>query len=140
MEEVMAKSKKYKAEKQHQREEDLNETEALDNQFKALIEGRLMAGLLKPKGEKGLTPKGKGDDPEGAAFDVMRRELVFDAKAKVGGCTYCQLLSAQVLQAQVLVTIAITSHWRTCGIGSLACSGLSCWPAVAVAFYLWTCW
>lgn len=84
MEEVMAKSKKYKAEKQHQREEDLNETEALDTQFKELMEGRFMAGLLQPKGEKGAAPKGKGDDPEGAAFDVMRRELVFDAKAKVG--------------------------------------------------------
>ena len=44
MEEVMAKSKKYKAEKQHQREEDLNETEALDNEFRALMEGRFMAG------------------------------------------------------------------------------------------------
>lgn len=79
----MAKSKKYKAEKQHQREEDLNETEALDNQFQALMEGRLMAGLLRPKGQKGGAPKGKGDDPEGAAFDVMRRELIFDSKAKV---------------------------------------------------------
>ena len=89
MEEVMAKSKKYKAEKQHQREEDLNETEALDNQFKALMEGRLMAGLLRPKGEKGAAPKGKGNDPEGAAFDFMRRELVFDAKAKV--CAHIML-------------------------------------------------
>lgn len=79
----MAKSKKYKAEKQHQREEDLNETEALDNQFQALMEGRLMAGLLRPKGQKGGASKGKGDDPERAAFDVMRRELIFDAKAKV---------------------------------------------------------
>ena len=88
----MAKSKKYKAEKQHQREEDLNETEALDNQFKVLMEGRFMAGLLRPKGEKGA-PKGKGDDPEGAAFDVMRRELVFDAKAKVRATMYRVFMS-----------------------------------------------
>ena len=82
----MAKSKKYKAEKQHQREEDLNETEALDNQFKALMEGRLMAGMVRPKGEKAKTPQGKGDDPDGAAFDLMRRELVFDSKAQVCCC------------------------------------------------------
>ena len=99
MEEVMAKSKKYKAEKQHQREEDLNETEALDNQFKELMEGRFMAGLLRPKGEKGgVVPKGKGDDPEGAAFDVMRRELVFDAKAKVGYRT-CLLETAAITES-----------------------------------------
>ena len=42
-----------------------------------------MAGMVRPKGEKGQVAKGKADDPEGAAFDVMRRELVFDAKAKV---------------------------------------------------------
>ncbi len=83
MEEVMAKSKKFKAEKQHQREEDLNETEALDNKFKELMEGRMMAGMVRPKGEKDNAVKGKSEDPEGAAFDVMRRELVFDAKAKV---------------------------------------------------------
>ena len=79
----MAKSKKYKAEKQHQREEDLNETEALDNQFKAILEGQLMTGMVRPKGQKRATSEGKADDPEGSAFDVMRRELVFDAKAKV---------------------------------------------------------
>ncbi|DBA90017.1 TPA: hypothetical protein ACH3X2_004286 [Trebouxia sp. C0005] len=84
MEEVMAKSKKFKAEKQHQREEDLNETEALDSKFKELMEGRLMAGMVRPKGEKGNAVKGRSEDPEGAAFDIMRRELVFDAKAKVG--------------------------------------------------------
>lgn len=86
MEEVMAKSKKFKAEKQQQREEDLNETEALDNQFKALQGARLMTGLLRPKGKQGLKP-GKDTDPLGAAFDVMRRELVFDAKAKVRSVT-----------------------------------------------------
>lgn len=85
----MAKSKKYKAEKQHQREEDLNETEALDNQFKELMEGRFMAGMVRPKGEKGSAAKGKSEDPEGAAFDVMRRELVFDAKAKVTRLSSC---------------------------------------------------
>ena len=83
MEEVMAKSKKFKAEKQHQREEDLNETEALDNKFKELMEGRIIAGMVRPKGERGNAVKGRSEDPEGAAFDVMRRELVFDAKAKV---------------------------------------------------------
>lgn len=106
MEEVMAKSKKYKAEKQHQREEDLNETEALDNQFQALMEGRLMAGLLRPKGEKGGAAKGKGDDPEGAAFDVMRRELAFDAKAKV--CIHSVL---GCLQHGSCVRMNTRRHW-----------------------------
>ena len=53
--------------------------------------------MVRPKGEKGEVPKGKGADPEGAAFDVMRRELVFDAKAKVHNTlrfTPCTLLSA----------------------------------------------
>lgn len=82
MEEVMAKSKKFKAERQLQREDDLNETEVLDNQFKALQGERLMAGLLRPTGKQAPRP-GKDTDPLGAVFDVMRRELVFDAKAKV---------------------------------------------------------
>ncbi len=93
MEEVMAKSKKFKAEKQHQREEDLNETEALDNKFKELMEGRIMAGMVRPKGEKGNAAKGRSEDPEGAAFDVMRRELVFDAKAKVYQVLCCHVVS-----------------------------------------------
>ncbi len=90
----MAKSKMYKAEKQHQREEDLNETEALDNQFKELMEGRILAGLVRPKGEKGKTPKGKSEDPNEVAFDVMRRELVFDAKAKVNQADLSQTVSS----------------------------------------------
>ena len=93
----MAKSKKYKAEKQHQREEDLNETEALDNQFKVLMEGRLMAGMVRPKGEKVKPPKGKGDDPDGAAFDVMRRELVFDSKAQVRYVCFAALFAASCI-------------------------------------------
>ena len=91
MEEVMAKSKKFKAEMQHQREEDLNETEALDNKFKELMEGRIVAGMVRPKGEKGNAVKGRSEDPEGAAFDVMRRELVFDAKAKVYQVLCCHV-------------------------------------------------
>ena len=83
MEEVMAKSKKFKAEKQHQREEDLNETEALDNKFKELLEGRTIAGMTRLKAENGKAATGKSKDPDEAAFDMMRRELVFDAKAKV---------------------------------------------------------
>lgn len=97
MEEVMAKSKKFKADKQHQREEDLNETETLDNQFKELLEGRFMAGMVRPKGDKGKSLNGASVDPGEAAFDVMRRELVFDAKAKVilinTSCTEVQQLT-----------------------------------------------
>ena len=100
----MAKSKKYKAEKQHQREEDLNETEALDNQFKALMEGRLLAGLVRPKGEKAKGPKGRAEDPESAANDNKRLELVFDSKAKV----YCSLAkSAKLLILSFLHSAAV---------------------------------
>lgn len=89
----MAKSKTFRAEAQQQREEDLNETEALDKQFKALQSARLMARLARPPGKQARPTK--DEDPLGAAFDVMRRELVFDAKAKVG--SLLQVLACDML-------------------------------------------
>lgn len=52
MEELIAKSKSFKAEKQKQRDEDLEETEALDEQFRGLLEGQALLRLMKPKGSK----------------------------------------------------------------------------------------
>ncbi|KAK9815549.1 hypothetical protein WJX72_005610 [[Myrmecia] bisecta] len=84
MEEVMAKSKAYKAEKQQQREEDLTATEALDQDFKQLVQAGGLARLVRPKGAKGDKSLDAKAAPEDAAYDRMRRELVFEAKAKVG--------------------------------------------------------
>lgn len=52
MEELIAKSKKSKAERQQQREEDLAQTEALDATFRELLGGAALQGILRPKGEK----------------------------------------------------------------------------------------
>ena len=105
----MAKSKKFKAEKQLQREDDLNETEALDNQYKALQGERLKAGLLRPKGKQDRLRPGKDTDPLGAAFDVMRRELVFDAKAKVHSMLSVAAIS-MVAVAQPICAVAAISE------------------------------
>lgn len=50
MEEVIAKSKMYKAMKAKQKEEDEQEMEELDQEFTQLVQSRHMAGLLKPPG------------------------------------------------------------------------------------------
>ena len=52
MAEIMAKSKAFKAEKQRQRDEDADETDALDGQFKALLGDPALLGLMRKKGEK----------------------------------------------------------------------------------------
>ena len=81
MEEIIAKSKKHKAEKAKQRDADLDATEALDRDLAELMKGRVLQGLIRPKGVK---PKfAEPVAGEDAAFDVARRELVFEAKAKV---------------------------------------------------------
>lgn len=81
----MAKSKAFKAAKQQQREEDLTQTEALDDSFAALMQGGALAGMLKPGGRKQreagaqLQPAETAD----AAYDRLRRELVYEPKGKV---------------------------------------------------------
>ncbi|CAL8463440.1 g2974 [Coccomyxa elongata] len=87
MEELIAKSKAFKAAKSQQRDEDLEATEALDTKLASLLESGSLAGLVKPKGarhnrkvaEKDAAPQ-HGDDTE---FDRFRRELVFEAKGQV---------------------------------------------------------
>lgn len=52
MEEIIAKSKKGKAERQTQREDDLRATEELDATFTDLLQGASLATMLRAKGEK----------------------------------------------------------------------------------------
>ena len=81
----MAKSKAFKAAKQRQREEDLAETEALDSTFTSLMQGGALAGMLKTKGkrEPAGERQGAASEPGDAAYDRLRRELVYEPKGKV---------------------------------------------------------
>ena len=83
MEEIMAKSKAFRAEKGQQREADLDATEALDADLAQLMQGGALQGLVKPKGTKHSVTSAKDLTAEDAAYDRARRELVFEAKAKV---------------------------------------------------------
>ena len=84
MEEIIAKSKMHKAMKSQQKEEDIAETEALDEAFKALAQGGSLAGLMRPKGAKAFDPKGAPVDDSDRKFDVLTKELIFEAKAQPG--------------------------------------------------------
>ncbi|KAK9825822.1 hypothetical protein WJX74_010755 [Apatococcus lobatus] len=84
MEEVMAKSKAFKAVKQQQREEDLTATDALDAQFQELLEAGNAGLQFKAPGSRQDRPAPGSIEPQDAAYDRMRRELVFEAKAQGG--------------------------------------------------------
>lgn len=81
MEEIIAKSKKAKAEKTKQREADLDAVDELDKNLAELVKQKSFQSLIRAKGQK-AKDAGRAD-PIDAAFDIARRELVFDAKAKV---------------------------------------------------------
>ncbi len=84
MEEIIAKSKAGKAEKRMAREDDLDETMALDKQLKELMAGGGLAPLMRPSGRRGAGPAAAvavGEDD--AAFDRIRRELVHDRRGTV---------------------------------------------------------
>ncbi len=83
MQEVMAKSKAFKAAKQQQREEDLSATDALDADFKQLLEAGDLGLQFKAPGSRQDRPAPGSLDPQDMAYDRMRRELVFEAKAQV---------------------------------------------------------
>ena len=85
----MAKSKKARAEKTKQREADLDAVDELDKDLAELMEHKSFQSLIRSKGQKVKDASKAG--PTDAAFDIARRELVFDAKAKV-------ILSADQLQ------------------------------------------
>ena len=91
MEELIAKSKSFKAEKQKQRDEDLEETEALDEQFKGLLEGQALLRLMKPKGSKASTA---GTDSQVSKLYV---KPLGDKGAPVVHCqSACRLLKASI--------------------------------------------
>lgn len=81
MAEIIAKSKKARFEKTKQREEDLDAVDKLDENLAELVKNESFRSLIRPKGAK---PKASATtDPNDAAFDIARRELIFEAKAKV---------------------------------------------------------
>ncbi|GIL77894.1 hypothetical protein Vretimale_6572 [Volvox reticuliferus] len=86
MEEIIAKSRMYRALKAKQREEDEAALEAINEEFKELVRSAGLASLVKAPGEnKGL--KVKADNPEDAAYDVAARELAFESKGAAGDRT-----------------------------------------------------
>lgn len=50
MEEIIAKSKAYKAMKQKQKEDDLEEMDKLDKDYRDLLSTKALASYVKPKG------------------------------------------------------------------------------------------
>ena len=84
MEEVIAKSKMYKALKAKQREDDLGETDALDMAWKEISQSA--AGLMRPKGSRAEAQAESKAlmSEEDKKFDALARELVFEAKAHAG--------------------------------------------------------
>ena len=87
MEEVMAKSKAFKAAKSQQRDEDLEATEALDTNFTSLVAAGGLAGLVTPTGArdagKGADTRAAPQEGDDAEFDRFRHELIFEAKGQV---------------------------------------------------------
>jgi len=84
MEEIIAKSKMHKALKSQQKEEDIVATEKLDDAWKELSQGGLLAGLLRPKGASKDELKSMTVDESDRAFDMLTKELIFEAKAQPG--------------------------------------------------------
>jgi len=86
MEEVIAKSKMYKAMKSKQREEDMEETDALDLAWQQLAGQGGMGEMMRAKGSRYETNE-EGKRMMTAAdrtYDALARELVFEAKAQAG--------------------------------------------------------
>ena len=77
MEEIIAKSKKAKFERQHQKEKTLEATEDVDAQWKKLLVEGAMTSKKKP-GEGDGTAKREPDD-----YDKWLREMKFDARGAV---------------------------------------------------------
>ena len=86
MEEVIAKSKMFKAMKSKQREEDMEETDALDLAWRQLSQTNAAATLLRPKGSRYETNAASKAlmSQEDKTYDTLARELVFEAKAQAG--------------------------------------------------------
>ncbi len=86
MEELIAKSKAGKAERQMQKEEDLTATDILDASFEGLLQAGQLTALMKVKGarhDRQAAQNAQPQDDGDAEFDRMRRELAFESRAKV---------------------------------------------------------
>lgn len=88
MEEVIAKSKMFKAMKAKQKEGDLEATDALDEAWRNLSQQNV-SDMMRPKGSRyEETKKSKSMmSEEDKKFDALTRELVFEAKAHAGDRT-----------------------------------------------------
>ena len=101
----MAKSKAFKAMRQQQREEDLNQTEALDDSFSALLQGGALAGMLNVKGRKDNRKQPVPlVEPGDAAYDRLRRELTFEPKGKVSVAWQATCLSPHLMAHETIAT------------------------------------
>ena len=88
MEEVIAKSKMFKAMKAKEKEGDLEATAALDDAWKEISQNQL-AGMVRPTGsrvEENMKSKALMTEDD-RKFDAITRELVFEAKAQAGDRT-----------------------------------------------------
>lgn len=85
MEEVIAKSKMFKAMKAKQKEGDLEATDALDEAWRNLSQ-QDVSDMMRPKGSRyDENKKSKSMmSEEDRKFDALTRELVFEAKAHAG--------------------------------------------------------
>ena len=86
MEELIAKSKFYKAEKQKQRDDDEEMLDKLDSDFKAISSGGLLSGALrKAVGHmKPTGPEKRTQVPEKDEYDVWARTLAFEKRGQAG--------------------------------------------------------
>ncbi|KAG2492669.1 hypothetical protein HYH03_009084 [Edaphochlamys debaryana] len=86
MEEIIAKSRMYRALKAKQREEDEAALEAADAAFKDLVRSSGLASLKLPPGARKLENV-KAETAEDRAYDVAARELAFEGKGAAGDRT-----------------------------------------------------
>eukprot|EP01018_Ginkgo_biloba_P000384 Gb_34026 [translate_table: standard] len=106
MEEIIAKSKFYKAQKVKEKEEDENLMEKLDRDFTSLAQSEGLLSLVRPKketwkallskkGSKGITSKGDSNFAEKALsekdqsddYDKLVKEMVLDIRARASDRT-----------------------------------------------------
>ena len=88
MEELIAKSKFYKAEKQKQRDDDEDMLDKLDSDFKAISQGGLLSsalrkavGHMKPTAAKAAQTKAPEQKDE---YDTWARTLAFERRGQAG--------------------------------------------------------
>jgi nucleolar protein 14 len=102
MEEVIAKSKAFKAARQAAREGDLEATDKLDAEWAALAAapGGVVGAMTRARGEKAAPPPGGA--PEGdLRFDALTRELLFEARAAPGERTLAPEELAELERARL---------------------------------------